>query len=79
MHEWSKWEAVFSTKSVRQLCDATIEELLGEVFTVGSVPRCFKQAKSRVQLVVRQSPASKDVNTEVERSTALEAVTKRLV
>jgi hypothetical protein len=26
---------------------------------------------------VRQSPASKDVNTEVEGSTALEAVTRR--
>jgi hypothetical protein len=27
--------------------------------------------------VVRQSPASKDVNTEVEEATALEAVTRR--
>jgi hypothetical protein len=27
--------------------------------------------------VVRQSPGSKDVNTDVERSTALEAVTRQ--
>jgi hypothetical protein len=56
---------------VRQLRDATIEELLGEMFFVQPVPRCYKQVKSRVSLVVRQSPVSKDVNTEVERSTAL--------
>jgi hypothetical protein len=31
-HKWSNWEAVFSTQSVRQLCDATIEELLEAVF-----------------------------------------------
>jgi hypothetical protein len=30
------------------------------------------------QLVVRQSPDSKYVNTEVEEATALEAVTRRL-
>jgi hypothetical protein len=29
------------------------------------------------ELVVRQSPASKDVNTEAEEATALEAVTRR--
>jgi hypothetical protein len=50
---------------------------LGEVFPVQSVPRCYKQDKYRFALVVRQSPASKDVNTEVEEAAALEAVTKR--
>jgi hypothetical protein len=79
---------------VRQLLDATVE-LLEAVFSVRSVPRCYKQDKSRVnQLesvrrvggwcemavsmgVVRQSPPGKDVNTEVEGSTALEAGTRQ--
>jgi hypothetical protein len=39
---------MFSTRSVRQLHDAAIEELLGEVFSVRSVLRCYKQGKSRV-------------------------------
>jgi hypothetical protein len=30
-HQWTNWEAVFSTRSAWQLRDATIEELLGEV------------------------------------------------
>jgi hypothetical protein len=59
--------------------DATTEELLGDMFSMMSVPRCFKQEKYRVQLVVRQSPASKDVNTEAEGSTVLEAFTKQLM
>jgi hypothetical protein len=64
------WEAVFSTRSMRQLRGATTKELLGEAIFVRSVPRCYKQDKSR-SLVVRQSPASKGVNTEVKRSTAV--------
>jgi hypothetical protein len=56
---------------VRQQPDATIEELLGDVFSVRSVPRSYKEANFRVYLVVRQSPASKDLNAEVERSTEL--------
>jgi hypothetical protein len=44
-----------------------------ERFSERSVPRCYKQDK----LVVRQSPAPKDVNTEVEEAMALEAVTRR--
>jgi hypothetical protein len=45
---------------------------------VRSMPRCYKQKKSRVLLVVRKSPASKeDVNTEAEETTVLEAVTRR--
>jgi hypothetical protein len=44
--------------------------------------RCFlcgpyRGVISRTRLVVRQSPVNKDVNTEVEGSTALEAVTRR--
>jgi hypothetical protein len=42
-----------------------------------SVLRCYKQDKSRVLLVVGKSPGSKDVNTEVERSTALESVVRQ--
>jgi hypothetical protein len=41
---------VFSTRTVRQLRDATIE-LLGEVFSMRFVPRCYKHDKSKVQLV----------------------------
>jgi hypothetical protein len=50
------------------------------------VPRCFKQSVCRVSsvelnevkcLVGIHSPASKNENTEVEGSTALEAVTRR--
>jgi hypothetical protein len=42
-----------------------------------SVPRCYKQDKSRVKLVVRQPLVSKDVNTEVEGTTTLKAVTRQ--
>jgi hypothetical protein len=42
-----------------------------------SVPRCYKQDKSTVNLVVRQSLAIKDVNMEAEEATVLEAVTRR--
>jgi hypothetical protein len=69
MHQWTNWDAIFSTRSVRQLRNAT--ELLEAVFSMRPVQRCYKQGKSRIKIVVRQSPASKDVNTEVEESTAL--------
>jgi hypothetical protein len=62
---------------VRYLRDVSIEKLLGEVFSVRSVPRCYKQDRFRVWLVVRQSPASTDVNTEIEKATTLEAVTRQ--
>jgi hypothetical protein len=52
-----------------------MEELLEAVFPVRSVPRCYKQDKSRLQLVVIESQANKDVNTEDEEVTAFEAVT----
>jgi hypothetical protein len=68
---------MFCTRFARQLRDATIEELLGEVFPVRSVSRCYKQVKVTVWLVVRQSPASKDVNTEAERSMCLKTVTRQ--
>jgi hypothetical protein len=32
MHQWTNWEAVFSARSVRQLRDTTIEELLEQCF-----------------------------------------------
>jgi hypothetical protein len=62
---------------MRQLRDATIEELLGEAFPAPSVQRCYKQDKFKVWLVVRESPASKGVNTEAEESTALETITRQ--
>jgi hypothetical protein len=61
---------------VLQLRNATLE-LLGQVFSVWSVPRCYKQGKSRVQLIVRYSPAREDVNKEAKEATALKAVTRR--
>jgi hypothetical protein len=61
---------------VQQLHDATIELLEAE-FSVRSVSRCCKQDKPKVLLVVRKSPASKDVDPEVEESTALEVVTRQ--
>jgi hypothetical protein len=63
----------------RGLCDSDMTQkyILGEVYSVLSVPRCYAQDKSRVQSVVRQSPANKDVNTEAEEPTILEAVTRR--
>jgi hypothetical protein len=43
-----QWEQVFSMQSVRQLCEAKIEELMRDVFSVRSVPRCYKQNKSEI-------------------------------
>jgi hypothetical protein len=48
-----------------------------EMFSMRPVPRCYKQNKTRVWRVVRQSPAIKDVNMEAEEATALEAVARR--
>jgi hypothetical protein len=53
-----------------------IEELLGEVFSMRSVLSCYKEDKSRLLLAVKQSLASKDVNTKAEAATALEAITR---
>jgi hypothetical protein len=47
------------------------------MYFVPSVLRCYKQDKSRFQLVIRQSPAKKGMNTGAEKATALEAVTRR--
>jgi hypothetical protein len=41
------------------------------------MPRIYEQNKSRFSLVVRELPDSKDVNTEAEEATELEAVTRR--
>jgi hypothetical protein len=40
-------------------------------------PHCCKSLRSNAELVVKQSMASKDVNTEVEEATSLEAVTRQ--
>jgi hypothetical protein len=61
---------------MRQLCDTT-EELLVEVFSVESMQRCYKQYNSRVWLAIRMSPACKDMNMELDGSTALEAITRQ--
>jgi hypothetical protein len=50
--------------------EATREQLV-EVFSVRSVQMCYKQDKSRL------SPDIKDVNTEGEVATALEATIRR--
>jgi hypothetical protein len=47
-HQWSNWEAAFSMQSMRQLCDATIEELLGEVFSTWSVLRLYNKEQMRL-------------------------------
>jgi hypothetical protein len=47
------------------------------MFSVRYLPRCYKYGKSRVQLVVRQSQANEDINTEVEGSMTLEAITRQ--
>jgi hypothetical protein len=39
--------------------------------------RVLRRQTEEYELVVRQSPANKDVNTEAEEATALEAVTRR--
>jgi hypothetical protein len=38
---------MFSTRSVRQLRDVTVEELLEAVFSMLSVPKYYKQDKSK--------------------------------
>jgi hypothetical protein len=48
MHKWTNWKDVSSTQPMRQLHDATTDELLGNVFSMQSVPRCYKQDKSRI-------------------------------
>jgi hypothetical protein len=45
-HQWTHWEAVFSKRSMQQLRDTIIQELLEDMFSERSVPRCFKQDKS---------------------------------
>jgi hypothetical protein len=57
------------------------------MFSVRSVPRLCNEEQLRLrhsleeaeelELLVRQSPGSEDVNTEAEEATALEAVTRR--
>jgi hypothetical protein len=72
-HQWTNREVVFSKQSAPH--DATI--LLDTVFPMWSMPWCYKQDKSRASLAGRQSPTSKDMNTEAEEATMLEAITRR--
>jgi hypothetical protein len=64
-HEWTNWEAVFFTRSMRQLRDATIDEVLEAVFSMFSasldppssvllvsVVQCSAVEWSGVQLIV---------------------------
>jgi hypothetical protein len=51
----------------------------GKVLSVRSVVRCYKQDNWSNELVVGQSPTSKDVHTEAEGSKVLEAVTRQPV
>jgi hypothetical protein len=53
---------VFSAQSAKQQLSSN----RGMVFSVWSVPRCYKQDNWNNDLVVRQSPAGKNVNTETE-------------
>jgi hypothetical protein len=56
--KWSNWDAVFYTRSVRLLRDAAIQELLGQLFSVPSVPRLSKGdqllLRERVETAVRR-------------------------
>jgi hypothetical protein len=48
MQQWSNWDAVFSTLLMQWLLGATVEELLGVVFSVQSVPRLYKEEQLRL-------------------------------
>jgi hypothetical protein len=61
--QFSNWEALFSTRSVRYLRDATIEELLGEVFSVTSVPRLYNEEQVRL----RERERERELNLPVWR------------
>jgi hypothetical protein len=49
----------------------------GTGFSVRSMPRCYKQDRWSNEFAVRKWPASKDMNTEAEEATALDAITRR--
>jgi hypothetical protein len=51
-----------------------MEVPLGTVFSVDPRPHRCMSLDSNAELVVRQSPASKDVYTESEQSTALKSL-----
>jgi hypothetical protein len=68
---------VFSVGSVSRRCNEgqlPLEEILETaVRRVGD----WSEMATRLGVVVRQSPASKDVNTEAEEATTLRIVTRR--
>jgi hypothetical protein len=47
-HQYTNWEASFCARSVQQMRDVTTEGLFEAVFSIRSVPICYKQYKSRV-------------------------------
>jgi hypothetical protein len=51
MHQWTNWEVMFSMWCVRQLHDATVEELLEAVFSVVHSKAVSPDQPSSVQLV----------------------------
>jgi hypothetical protein len=53
---------VFSARSAKQQLNSN----RGNVFSVRSVPRCYKQDNWSNELVVGQSPAGKNVSTKAE-------------
>jgi hypothetical protein len=77
-------EAVFSVRSMPRLytraqlpLQKSLETAVGRVGGLGEMATSLGVSWCN-ELVVRQSPASMDVKTETEESTALEAVTRRL-
>jgi hypothetical protein len=76
-HQWTNWEKVFFMQPMQQLCGTTVEEWLEAVFSLWSVQRCDKQDKSGVEVVGRQSPASKGLYTAAEKAMALESITRQ--
>jgi hypothetical protein len=57
----------------------TIDEVLKAVISMRSVPVLYNKDTSCVYRVVRQLPASNDMNLEAEESTALGAVARQPV
>jgi hypothetical protein len=53
--------------SIKHVCAAAIgNNNRGTVFSVRSVPRCYKLDSWSNKLIVRQSPAGKNLSTEAE-------------
>jgi hypothetical protein len=42
-HQCTKWKQVFSTRSVLQMRDTKVKEMLEAVFSMPPMPRCYKE------------------------------------